>query len=182
MISVPGYGKLDLICESANSLVFRSSRVSDGLPVVLKLLRDDFPSPEELARYWQEYKIVSLLQGQPGIIKAYGTQEYKNTLFIVLEDFGAESLRYWMVHKDFTIQEKLSLSIRMAECMDTVHQAKIIHKDINPGNFVYNPDTDTLKIIDFGISTQLSRESMELRSPNVLEGTRSTSLPSRPAG
>jgi len=89
----------------------------------------------------------------------------------VLEDFGAESLQHWMGHKDFTLQEKLSLSIRMAECLQTVHQAQIIHKDINPANFVYNPDTDTLKIIDFGISTQLSRESMELRSPNVLEGT-----------
>ena len=94
MISIPGYRELVCIYESTNSLVFRSRRVSDGLPVVLKLLKDDFPSPDELVRYRQEYKIVSLLQGQPGIIKSYGTQDYKNTLFIVLEDFGAESLRH----------------------------------------------------------------------------------------
>ncbi len=36
---------------------------------------------------------------------------------------------------------------------------------------VYNPETDTLKLIDFGISTQLTRECPEIRNPNVLEGT-----------
>ena len=71
MISIPGYRGLDLIYESANSLVFRSRRVNDGLPVVLKLLKDDFPTPDELVRYRQEYKITSLLQGQPGIMAIF---------------------------------------------------------------------------------------------------------------
>jgi len=46
-----------------------------------------------------------------------------------------------------------------------------MHKDINPSNIVWNPDTNQLKIIDFGISTELSREHPEIRNPNVLEGT-----------
>jgi len=117
MVTIPGYRDLLCIYESASSLVFRSLRISDGLPVVLKRLKDDFPSPEELVRYCQEYKIISLLQGAPGIIKTYGTLEYRNSLVIVLEDFGAESLKHWMERRDFTLQEKLSLSIRMTECL-----------------------------------------------------------------
>ncbi len=55
--------------------------------------------------------------------------------------------------------------------MDYVHQQQIIHKDINPSNLVLNPNTQELKLIDFGISTQLSRENPTFRNPNLLEGT-----------
>ncbi|HEY9641711.1 MAG TPA: AAA family ATPase, partial [Coleofasciculaceae cyanobacterium] len=44
-------------------------------------------------------------------------------------------------------------------------------KDINPSNIVVNPETQQLKIIDFGISTSLPRETLTLKHPTVLEGT-----------
>ncbi|WP_210407198.1 AAA family ATPase, partial [Hydrocoleum sp. CS-953] len=52
-----------------------------------------------------------------------------------------------------------------------IHAENIIHKDINPANIIYNPKTKQLKIIDFGISTRLTRENPILKNPNVLEGT-----------
>jgi hypothetical protein len=39
MESIPGYGELNLIYESANSLIFRSRKLPENLPVVLKLLK-----------------------------------------------------------------------------------------------------------------------------------------------
>ncbi len=59
----------------------------------------------------------------------------------------------------------------MAEILGAIHAGNIIHKDINPSNIVYNPETGQVKIIDFGISTVLSRENPTLSNPNVLEGT-----------
>jgi predicted ATPase/serine phosphatase RsbU (regulator of sigma subunit) len=47
----------------------------------------------------------------------------------------------------------------------------LIHKDINPSNLVWNPKTNQLKIIDFSISTRLSRETPTLKNPEGLEGT-----------
>ncbi|MEY3867127.1 MAG: hypothetical protein RLZZ338_1018 [Cyanobacteriota bacterium] len=55
----------------------------------------------------------------------------------------------------------------IADILGNIHASNIIHKDINPSNIVINPSTGILKIIDVGISTQLSREN-----PNILEGTR----------
>src|SRR6185503_3885219 len=43
--------------------------------------------------------------------------------------------------------------------------------DINPSNIVWNRAIGQVKLIDFGISTALSRENPTLRNPNVLEGT-----------
>lgn len=66
--------------------------------------------------------------------------------------------------------------VLMNPCIQTdilgrIHQQQIMHKDINPTNIVWNPETHQVKIIDFGISTELSREQPEIRNPNVLEGT-----------
>ena len=46
-----------------------------------------------------------------------------------------------------------------------------MHKDVNPSNIVLNPQTGQLKLIDFGISTVLSRENPTLHTPGRGEGT-----------
>jgi serine/threonine protein kinase len=69
------------------------------------------------------------------------------------------------------LPEFLNIAIKIAQSLADIHNSNIIHKDINPSNIVYNPETEQVKIIDFGISTQLSRSNPTLKNPNVLEGT-----------
>jgi histidine kinase len=38
-----------------------------------------------------------------------------------------------------------------------MHQRRLIHKDVNPSNIVWNPATGDVKLIDLGIATELSR-------------------------
>jgi serine/threonine protein kinase len=52
-----------------------------------------------------------------------------------------------------------------------VHTQEIIHKDINPSNLVLNPNTEELKLIDFGLATLLSQERASFQHPNRLKGT-----------
>ena len=65
----------------------------------------------------------------------------------------------------------LRLAIDLTKILGKIHAANIIHKDINPGNIVVNPDTGVVKIIDFGIATQFSRTNPTFKSPHGLEGT-----------
>jgi len=51
MFILCGYQTLRQIYESANSLVYRAIRTPEGQPVILKLLKQDYPTPEELVRY-----------------------------------------------------------------------------------------------------------------------------------
>jgi serine/threonine protein kinase len=112
-----------------------------------------------------------------GAITAYGLEPYQRTLVIIFEDFGASSLKLLMDERmrvgtrATPLQEFLSLAIQIAQSLGAIHAANIIHKDINPTNIVLNPQTGQLKIIDFGISTVLSRSTPTLKHPNVLEGT-----------
>jgi serine/threonine protein kinase len=160
------------IYESANSLVYRASRNKDNQPVILKVLKEDYPTPEELTRYRQEYDITRYLADLEGVIKADSLEKHQNTLVMCLEDFGAESLKIWLNEgRTFTFDELLTFAIRATEILGQIHGQNIIHKDINPSNIVVNVETSLLKIIDFGIASRLPRENPTLKNPEQLEGT-----------
>jgi PAS domain S-box-containing protein len=170
MLSIAGVAAQTLLYESANSLVYRAIREADNQPIILKLLKESYPTPQELVRYRTEYRITQELK-DPGVVQVYDLQKYQNSLVMFVEDFGGESLKIWMQQRKFTLEEFLQIACATTEILGQIHRANIIHKDINPSNIVYNPQTKQLKIIDFGISTPLTRETPSLKNPNVLEGT-----------
>jgi len=174
MISLPQVAVTAKIYESANSLVYRGIRQGDNTPVILKILKEDYPTPAELTRYKQEYEITRSLNID-GIIKAYSQQNYQRTLVIILEDFGGESLKKLLNELEgefpMPLPKFLYLAIEITEILGRIHSNNIIHKDINPSNIVLNPATGIVKLIDFGIATRLSRTNPTFRNPNVLEGT-----------
>jgi hypothetical protein len=51
MITLPGYHINAQIYESLKSRVYRGYREADQLSVVFKVAREDYPLPEELARF-----------------------------------------------------------------------------------------------------------------------------------
>jgi predicted ATPase len=101
----------DRIYESVNSLVYRAILQPNNRPVILKILKENYPTPAELTRYKQEYEVTRALNGN-GTIVAYDLQRYENSLVIFLEDFGGESLKLLMRDCQFTIAEFLTIAIK----------------------------------------------------------------------
>ncbi|MEM9218366.1 MAG: adenylate/guanylate cyclase domain-containing protein [Cyanobacteria bacterium P01_F01_bin.150] len=171
MVNLAGYQTHSThLYESTNSLVYRARRLSDGCPVVLKMLKQNCPSSVELTRYRQEYEITRSL-GSSGIIRAYQLQSYQQTLVMVLEDFGGGSLHQFLDQIAVNLSYFLKIAIKITRALSEVHQARVIHKDINPSNIIYNPQTEELKLIDFGISSRVVQSSTTFKNPDVLEGT-----------
>jgi serine/threonine protein kinase len=175
MIVLSGITIQSKIYESSASLVYRGLREEDSQAIVIKLLKQDYPSPQKLTRYRQEYAITRFLNIE-GVIRAYNQQDYQRTLVILLEDFFGESLEYWIQQRPeafcpMPVSNFFPLAINLSKILGRIHAANVIHKDINPGNIVLNPNTGVVKIIDFGIATQFSRTNPTFKSPHGLEGT-----------
>ncbi|MEA5449260.1 AAA family ATPase [Leptolyngbya sp. CCNP1308] len=174
MIDLSGIAIHSKIYESSNSLVYRGIRTQDEQAIIVKLLKQDYPSPQELTRYRQEYEITHSLNLE-GAVKAYSQQDYQRTLVILLEDFGGESLEQWMQQQPsfcpMSLPTFLRLAIALADILGSIHANNIIHKDINPGNIVFNPCTGVVKITDFGIATRFNRTNPTFKNPHTLEGT-----------
>ncbi|GAB4290573.1 MAG: AAA family ATPase [Oscillatoriaceae cyanobacterium] len=170
MIAISGYSIGTKIYESSSSLVYKAARNSDGLKVILKLLRHN--TTDKITKFKQEYEITRSLQNLEGVIKVWGWEQIgKNLSCMTLEDFGGESLKNLMAKRSFALEEILSIGINVCETLGEIHAASIIHKDINPANILLHPETGEVKIIDFGIALLLSRETPTSKSTSHLEGT-----------
>lgn len=170
MMTLLGYRVIEQLYESSRSFIYRGVRESDRLPVILKTLKQEYPSPEAIARLRLEYTITYSLD-VAGVVKAYSLESYPRGLAIVLEDFGGVALSHLLQQRSFTLVEILNLAIQITQILGDIHQQNIIHKDINPSNITLNPATGQVKIIDFGVAACLSRENPTLSSPKVIEGT-----------
>ena len=175
-IVISDYQIIEELYESQNSLVYRAKTLTHKQPVILKMLIQAYPPPETIAWFKREYDTIKRLNVS-GVVDAYDFINIQGRWIIILEDFGGESMEKLITPKPLSLNRFLPVAITLVDILGKVHQKQIIHKDINPSNIVWNPETGQIKLIDFGLSTTLEREKKALCSPYCLEGTLSYIAP-----
>lgn len=167
---IAGYDIRDVLHESSRTLIYRGQRVNNHQAVILKILNNEYPTQEELARFKREYQLTRDLK-IADIITVYRLESYKNRLMIVCEDIGGESLAKTLTSRKLSLMEGLHLALRVTNTLGELHQQSIIHADINPSNIVWNPANDQVKLIDFGLAIAISRDHPVFVPPTAIEGT-----------
>ncbi|MGI0493707.1 AAA family ATPase [Alkalinema pantanalense CENA528] len=170
MEELVGYQFLENLYEGSRTVIHRCLRMADQKPVVIKFLRHEYPSFNELVQFRNQYNISQQLNA-PGIICTYSLETYGNAYGLVMEDFGGISLSQWLQDVQPNLIALLQVAIGLCDSLQVLYQNRIIHKDIKPANILIHPETQQVKLIDFSISSQLPRETQELLNPNTLEGT-----------
>ncbi|MEH2264288.1 trifunctional serine/threonine-protein kinase/ATP-binding protein/sensor histidine kinase [Nostoc sp.] len=170
-VNIPGYKVSEELYDGSRTIVYRGYRETDSLPVVIKLLKNPYPSFSELLSFRNQYTIAKNLNS-PLIVQTYSLEPYQNGYALVMEDFGGISLKEWgMGGRGQSLQEFLEIAIALCNTLDVLYHERIIHKDIKPANILINPETKQVKLIDFSIASLLPRETQTLVNPNILEGT-----------
>ncbi len=170
-IDLLGYQITEELYAGNRTLVYRGMRRSDKQPVVIKLLRNEFPSFNELVQFRNQYTIAKNLDS-PNIINTYNLEHYNNGYALIMEDFGGISLKQWIDKESgLALGDFLLIAIDLCATLDILYQERIIHKDIKPANILINPETKQIKLIDFSIASLLPRETQEIQNANSLEGT-----------
>ena len=77
------------------------------------------------------------------------------------------------------VDKVLSIVIRVAEALAYAHRQNVVHRDIKPANIMYERETDTVKVTDFGIAR--ITDSSKTKTGLVL-GTPSFMSPEQLAG
>ena len=177
-ISIPGYRTSEQLYSGTRTLVYRGFSESDNQPVVIKLLKSEYPTFSELVQFRNQYSIAKNIE-HSGIVKHLSLEAYRNGFALVMEDFGGISLAEYITNDTFGVQGKftnclaefLQVAIQICSTLADIYHSRIIHKDIKTQNIIINPTTKEIKLIDFSISSLLPRESQEIKNPNALEGT-----------
>ncbi|BAB76386.1 trifunctional serine/threonine-protein kinase/ATP-binding protein/sensor histidine kinase [Anabaena sp. FACHB-709] len=171
-----GYRITEQLYFGSKTIVYRGLRKQDQKPVVIKLMRNEYPTFQEIAQFRNQYTITKDLD-IPGIVKPLSLETYRNSYALVMEDFGGLSLKDWgQISKDgneygTVLKRFFHIAIAIASTLESLHRSRIIHKDIKPANILINPTTLEIRVTDFSIATLLPREVQVLTNHNVLEGT-----------
>ncbi|PAX48928.1 serine/threonine-protein kinase, partial [Brunnivagina elsteri] len=92
IVRIPGYYVTEKVYVGSKTLVYRGIREIDQTPVVIKVLRADYPTFNEVTQFRNQYTIVKELE-LPAVIKSYSLENYRNAYALIMEDFGGISLK-----------------------------------------------------------------------------------------
>ena len=123
-------------------------------------------------RFFREAETAGRLQHQ-NIVTIFDAGEEHDLAYIAMEFLRGKDLADFC--KDgslLPVPRVLSIAARVAEALAYAHRQNVVHRDIKPANIMYEPDSDTVKVTDFGIAritdSSKTRTGMVLGTPSFM--------------
>lgn len=131
------------------------------------------------SRFFREAEMAGRL-AHPRIVTVYDAGEDRGIAYIAMEFLSGRTLGdFTSPDRRLADAEVFEVVARVAEGLDYAHAQGVIHRDIKPGNIIYDAATGSTKITDFGIARVTNSASTRtgvvlgtpsFMSPEQLEG------------
>ncbi len=167
---LPGYILDAELYRGRRRAVYRARRTQDDAPVIIKALVDDFPAAADTANLRREFAILQSLEIS-GIARAIALEVQSGRPSLILEFAGETTLKELIVGRRLDVGSTLAIATQLAHVLARLHQAGIVHKDVNPNNIIVATETGRATLTDFGIASRASSESQRPGAPHLIEGT-----------
>jgi CHASE2 domain-containing sensor protein/tRNA A-37 threonylcarbamoyl transferase component Bud32 len=179
-VEKPMLGRYEVVKElgkGAMGAVYLGKDPKIGRVVAIKTmaLAQEFEA-DELAevkeRFFREAQTAGRLS-HPNIVTIYDTGEEHDLCYIAMELLkGGDLVPFSKPGKLLAIDKAVSVVVRAAEALDYAHRQGVVHRDIKPANLMYDPESDTLKLADFGIArltdSSKTKTGMVLGTPSFM--------------
>ncbi|HEX5392689.1 MAG TPA: protein kinase, partial [Rhodocyclaceae bacterium] len=124
------------------------------------------------ARFFREAETAGRLN-HPHIVTIYDAGEEHDLAFIAMEFLkGQDLVPYTKADHLLPLPAVMSIAARVAEALDYAHKNNVVHRDVKPANIMYEPDSDTVKVTDFGIArltdSSKTKTGMVLGTPSFM--------------
>ncbi|MDZ7954836.1 AAA family ATPase [Nostoc sp. DedQUE09] len=169
MIALPGFQIVTLLKAGVKAVIYRGIRVKDQRPVIIKGLRPEQCTPNNIEQLKHEYAIAQRLN-TPAVVKAYALEMHQGIPYLIMEDFQGRSLDQLLGQFQQPVPF-LKIAIEITSKLAQIHTHHIVHKDIKPQNILINLETNQVKIADFGIATFIPYQQQIVSSSSEIEGS-----------
>jgi len=145
------------IGRGAMGIVYLGKDPGSGRDVALKTmtLANEFNAKaleDAKERFLREARILTWLH-HPDIVTIYDVGEEHGLAYIAMEYLkGVELTEHTTPGKLLPLSKTLEIMARAADALGYAHEEKIVHRDVKPGNIMYDASDNSVKVTDFGIS------------------------------
>lgn len=156
---------------SAGGRACGGNRISDGLRVIIKCARSEFPRLEELAELRYEFSVPRrLADAGAQVSRPLELVRHGHSEALVSEPAAGRELSEIIAEGAVDPVRFCRVAVALANCLESVHAAGIIHRDVKPSHFFVDEGAGTATLIDFGLASDRSERT---RATNVecIEGT-----------
>ena len=166
--------------EGAMGVVWRGHHRRSGMAVAVKMLTWEYARQSEFrAAFRNEVRAIAALdhpnivavldQGEvtPDEEAASGSRLAAGTPYLVMEFIQGDELSAWKGQLDWPLL--LGLLERLLQALAHAHARGLVHRDIKPGNIIWDGRPAGLKLVDFGLSHVLDRDRRQ--HEDLLVGT-----------
>lgn len=170
LTEIQGYTDLMPLHHTGQAELFRGRRISDDLPVLIKVPLTD--SANQSLRV--EYELLTRYR-LPGLIGTVALDFLKGNLFTVLEDPGGVLLKTCISSNRLKqgakfLSEFVDVALQIVNIVESLHDSGIIHKNINPCTFMIDPSSRSVKLVDMSIASIFPKENPQIQNPQIMEG------------
>jgi len=163
--------------KGAMGVVYQGRDPKIGRIVAIKTmaLAQEF-EPDELAdvreRFFREAETAGRLN-HPNIVTIFDAGEEHDLAYIAMEFLKGHDLTpYTKPGKLMPPRAAISIVARVADALGYAHRQQIVHRDIKPANIMYEAESDTVKVTDFGIAritdSSKTKTGMVLGTPSYM--------------
>jgi serine/threonine-protein kinase len=158
-VELPEFGRYKIEKElgrGAMGVVYLGRDPKINRQVAIKTLDYSQFSSKELnalkSRFFREAEAAGRLCHN-SIVTVFDMGEEEDFAFIAMDYVtGVPLSEYTRDGKLLPVNEVYRIIKVVAEALDYAHRQNVIHRDIKPGNIMYNPEDKQVKITDFGIA------------------------------
>jgi serine/threonine protein kinase/DNA-directed RNA polymerase subunit RPC12/RpoP len=132
--------------------VFLGHDMTLNREVAVKVLKPELVSDQKfMATFLREAEITASLN-HPNIVQVYAFGQHEKVYYLVVEYISGGSLDDKIMNRGrITELEGIEIGIAVARGLECALQRGLIHRDIKPGNILFNAN-NTPKVVDFGLS------------------------------
>ncbi len=178
------YRLVRLIRVGQHTQVWEAIRDPEPDRIAVKvLLQDELKNREAIGYLRHEAEVAKSLK-HPNIIKVFEFNDSHERPFVAMELFLARNLKQDIREQSERVAHLVPEIIEQAaKALAALHEAKWIHCDVKPDNFLVS-DTGEVRVIDFAIAQRPSRTSLVqiLGFRSKVKGTRSYMSPEQIRG
>jgi serine/threonine-protein kinase len=123
-------------------------------------------------RFFREAETAGRLN-HPNIVTIFDAGEEHDLAYIAMEFLkGTDLAPHAKRGNLLPLPEVLGIVARVAGALDYAHRNNVVHRDIKPGNIMYDRAADTVKVTDFGIAriadSSKTKTGMVLGTPSFM--------------